>query len=100
MLPAVISGNLVGTVVANGPGVDFPLGAHVFSQALLELPHSGGLQEYTIINRLYAAVVPDGIPNMQAALYPINAVTSAMALFSTAGLGLPFPGPRESEGFD
>ncbi len=100
MLPAVIAGNIVGTVIANGSAAHFPIGAHVFSQALLELPHSGGLQEYTIVNSLYTAVVPASISDMQAALYPINAVTSAMALFSEAGLGLPFPGSSKSEGFD
>lgn len=67
---------------------------------LFHLPQSGSLQEYTIINGLYTAVVPAGISDEEAALYPINAVTAAMALFSTAGLGLPFPGTPESDSFD
>jgi NADPH2:quinone reductase len=99
-LPAILAGDLVGTVIKNGPNADFPLGTHVFSQMLLHLPQGGGLQEYTIINGLYTAIVPASISDEEAALYPINAVTTAMALFSTAGLGLPFPGTTESESFD
>jgi NADPH2:quinone reductase len=99
-LPAVIGGDLVGTVVEKGPNVAFPIGAHVFSQSLFDLPLGGGLQEYTIINGLYTAIVPTTISDEEAALYPINAVTAAMALFSPPGFGLPFPGAPESVSFD
>ena len=99
-LPAVIGGDIVGTVIEKGPKVDFPIGARVFSQSLFNLPRGGGLQEYTIINSLYTAEVPARIPDEEAALYPINAVTSAMVLFSPPGFGLPFPGTPESESFD
>lgn len=37
---------------------------------------------------------------MEAALYPINAVTTAMSLFTAAGLALPFPGTAEAASFD
>jgi NADPH2:quinone reductase len=67
---------------------------------LFKLPTGGGLQEYTIINGLYTAAVPAGITDDEAALYPINAVTSAMSLFSSAGFGLPFPGTSEAAAFD
>jgi NADPH2:quinone reductase len=99
-LPAVLAGDLVGTVVKNGPDACFPVGTHVFSQMLFKLPTGGGLQEYTIINGLYTAAVPAGITDDEAALYPINAVTSAMSLFSSAGFGLPFPGTSEAAAFD
>ncbi|KAJ8096445.1 hypothetical protein POJ06DRAFT_203944 [Lipomyces tetrasporus] len=99
-LPAVIAGDLVGTLVKNGPNATFPIGAHIFSQMLFHLPKSGGLQEYTIIDCRYAAVVPANISDAEAALYPINAVTSAMSLFSVSGFGLPLPGTPGSEGFD
>lgn len=99
-LPAIISGDLVGTVVKNGPKASFPIGAHVFSQTLFTSPTSGGLQEYTVINGTYAAVVPAGVSDVEAALYPINAVTTAMSLFTTAGCNLPLPGTPEAASFD
>ena len=45
-------------------------------------------------------MVPSGISDTEAALYPINAMTSALGLFSVQGLGLPFPGTPESKSFD
>jgi NADPH2:quinone reductase len=91
---------MVGTVVKGGPNSSFPVGAHVFSQTLFHLPKGGGLQEYTIINGLYAAVVPEGVSDVEAALYPVNAVTSAMTLFSASGFGWPLPGTPEAASFD
>lgn len=99
-LPAVLSGDIVGTVVKNGPNSSFPLGAHVFSQKLFNHPAGGGLQEYTLISSLYAAIVPSRVSDTEAALYPVNAVTSAMALFSSAGFHWPFPATPESKDFD
>jgi len=99
-LPAVLSGDLVGTVVTNGPKASLPIGAHVFSQTLFENPEDGGLQEYAIINGTYAAIVPAGISDEEAALYPINAVTTALSLFSASGFNLPFPGTPEAASFD
>jgi NADPH2:quinone reductase len=84
----------------NGSNASFPIGAHVFSQGLLRRPMSGGLQEYTVIDGRYAATVPAGISDTTAALYPINAVTAAMSLFSAAGFAWPFPGTPEAAGFD
>lgn len=99
-LPAVLGGDLVGTVVKTGTdvGAAFPTGAEIFTQ--LKTLTSGGLQSYTVVDGTYSAIVPPGIPAAQAALYPINAVTSAMALFTPAGLGIPFPGTPESAAFD
>jgi NADPH:quinone reductase len=99
-LPAIISGDLVGTVVKNGPKAAFPIGAHVFSQTLFDDPKDGGLQEYAIINGNYTGIVPSGISDEEAALYPINAVTTALTLFSAAGFDLPFPGTPEAASFD
>ncbi|KAK9369214.1 chaperonin 10-like protein [Lipomyces kononenkoae] len=99
-LPAVIGGDLVGEVVGTGVNATFPVGTHVFSQVLFQNPRGGSLQEYTVINGVYAAEVPAGIADEEAALYPINAMTSAMALFTVQGLGIPFPGSPESANFD
>jgi NADPH2:quinone reductase len=86
--------------VKNGSNTAFPIGTHVFSQTQFNLPTGGGLQEYTVINGDYAGVVPSGISDMEAALYPINAMTSALAMFSSAGFNLPFPETVEAKSFD
>ncbi|KAG0650020.1 NAD-dependent alcohol dehydrogenase [Hyphodiscus hymeniophilus] len=46
------------------------------------------------------AVLSAGIADTEAALYPINTLTSAIALFTNQGLGIPFPGTPESKSFD
>lgn len=99
-LPAVLSGDLVGIVVKNGTEIapSFPIGSQIFSQ--MSAIHKGGLQEYAVVNGEYAALVPPGISATEAALYPVNAVTSAVALFTPIGLGIPFPGTPESTAFD
>ncbi|TVY42807.1 Dehydrogenase [Lachnellula occidentalis] len=99
-LPAILSGDLVGIVVEKGPKAKFPIGAHVFSQTLFDNPRGGGLQEYVIINGSYTAIVPEGVTDEEAALYPINAVTAAMSLFSSGGFNLPFPGTDEAKSFN
>ncbi|KAJ5313622.1 uncharacterized protein N7443_000506 [Penicillium atrosanguineum] len=99
-LPAVISADIVGTVIERGPDSNIPVGAHVFSQGLFSLPKGGGLQEYTILNGEYAGIVPGGIQDTEAALYPINIVTAALSLFSSTGFGLPLPETHDAEGFD
>lgn len=99
-LPAVVSLDLVGIVVKHGPNVSpstFPIGSHVFSQGIMGAWHLGGLQEYTLIDARYAALVPSRISDTDAALFPINAATSFIALFGDSGLGIPFP---PSSGFD
>lgn len=101
-LPAVLAGDLVGTVVKAGADISssFPIGAQIFAQASFKVPTDGGLQSYTVVNGSFAAIVPPGIPATEAALYPINAFTSVMALFAPAGFGLPFPQTPESTTFD
>ncbi|KAJ6024222.1 Dehydrogenase [Penicillium herquei] len=99
-LPAVISGDVVGEVIEGGPENEFPIGTHIFSQMLFNLPQSGALQEYTIVNGEYAAAVPNNVSDTEAALYPINLVTAAMSIFSANGLGLPLPETPEAKGFD
>lgn len=99
-LPAVISGDIVGEIVKKGPSSTFQIGDHVFSQMVFSLNQAGGLQEYTILNGEYAAVVPAGIADTEVALYPINLVTAVMSFFSAAGFGLPLPETPDAAGFD
>lgn len=99
-LPAVLGGDLVGTVVRKGTDMSdsFPTGSQIFVQMMAL--QRGGLQGYTVVDGTYAAIVPTRIPATEAALYPVNAVTIALALFTPAGLGMPFPGTPESANFD
>lgn len=99
-LPFILAGDFVGTVVNNGPNASFPIGAHVFAQGILFRPMNGGLQQYGVVDGRYTALVPHGVTDIEAALYPINAVTAAMALFAPNGLGFPFPGTPEAANFD
>jgi NADPH2:quinone reductase len=98
-LPAVLGNDVVGTVVKNGPNVSaFPIGSRVFAQSATLF--FGGLQEYMLIDARYAALVPEGVSDEDAAVFPINAFTSAVSLFSNAGFGIPFPGTEESKTYD
>ncbi|KAH7409650.1 chaperonin 10-like protein [Cadophora sp. MPI-SDFR-AT-0126] len=103
-LPAVLAYDLVGEVVKTGPNTSaFPVGSKVFSQALFSIANTlcGGLQEYTLVDERFSALVPKNISNADAAIFPINGFTSAAALFSgQGGFGFPFPGTPESVTFD
>ncbi|KAH7330087.1 chaperonin 10-like protein [Rhexocercosporidium sp. MPI-PUGE-AT-0058] len=106
-LPAILAFDLVGEVVKTGPNTSaFPVGSKVFSQALFSLANnlSGGLQEYTLVDERFSALVPKSISEADAAVFPINAFTSATALFTSegtkAGFGFPFPGTPESKTFN
>jgi NADPH2:quinone reductase len=90
----------VGIVVKSGTEVPFPIGSHVFVQQDMKVLNRAGLQEYTIVDGRYAAIVPEGILDEEAALYPINAVTSAKSFFSPEGFDFPFPGTAEAANFD
>lgn len=100
-LPAIIAADIVGEIVGYGASVsqsEFPLGAHVFGQPAQR--EAQGLQQYTIVDSRHAAPVPSGISDDEAAVFPVNAVTSCLALFSPCGFGWPFPGTEEARDFD
>ena len=100
-LPAILSSDVAGTVVSSGPSTTlFPPGTHVFSQADSSSPIRGGLQEYTLVDSRFAAIVPPNLTDDDAAVFPVNATTSALSLFRSVGLGLPFPGSQESQAFN
>ncbi|MCJ1240051.1 hypothetical protein MMC14_008051 [Varicellaria rhodocarpa] len=100
-LPAILSGDIAGIVVMNGPNsTSFPPGTHVFSQANSRSSIQGGLQDYTLVDSRYTTIVPPNLTDDDAAIFPINATTSALSLFGSAGLNFPFPGTPESLRFD
>ena len=99
-LPAILGHDLVGTVVKNGPNTSsFPVCSHVFSQC--SSMTTAGLQEYAIVKAPYTAIVPAGLSDEDAAVFPINAFTSTVSMFHPEkGLAFPFPGTAESKTFD
>ncbi|KAJ9138713.1 NAD(P)-binding protein [Pleurostoma richardsiae] len=93
-LPYVLGHNIAGTVVRLGEDVTgYQVGDRVFGmgRADLSLPDSAGLQQYALLDITTTAKIPDGTSFDQAAGYPINASTSAIALFSPKGFDLPPP---------
>jgi NADPH:quinone reductase len=106
--PAVCGSDLVGVVVNHGSGTStppsprilgsFPIGSRIFSQCVGFVPSGGRLQEYTLVNADYTALVPEGVRDEDAASWPINAVTVGMAMFSKGGFRGKFPGTEEWNG--
>ncbi|KAK2626961.1 hypothetical protein QTJ16_004136 [Diplocarpon rosae] len=106
-LPFILGFDLVGIVVKSGSSSPaFPIGSHIFAQS--PAPHfhnlAGGLRQYALVQSYAAALVPENITDADAAVFPVNAFTSASALFAStgehAGFGFPFPGTLDSETFD
>ena len=98
--PSILGYDVVGIVQANGPNSSLAIGTHVFAQSSMFDPASGGLQEYTVIDSQWAVPVPSHISDTDASIFPVNAMTVAVALFSSAALGFPLPGTPEAKTFD
>ena len=95
-LPYVLGTNITGTVKTVGPDVtNYEIGDHVFGigNPLSRLPDIAGLQEYALLNARGTAKLPDGISFEGASSFPVNAVTSAAAVFHPNGhdFAAPFP---------
>lgn len=100
-LPAVLGADLAGIVTRVGPNVArFKEGDHIFGQASLPDPNTQGLQEYAILDTRFAAKVPAGFTDAQAASVPTNYVTSAVALFDSTCFGIPAPWDPAAKSFD
>jgi NADPH2:quinone reductase len=99
--PAVIAYDIVGTVVKTGEDVTtFPMGSRVLAHASIQYATCGGLQEYTIVDPQYSAIMPQNTNDLDVAAFPTCTVTSALSLFSPMGFGIPFPGTPEAKDFD
>jgi NADPH2:quinone reductase len=103
-LPAVLTNDVAGTVVALGPDVTkYQIGDRVLSHAGFAgkgYPQSG-LQEYAIVDVGAGFKVPEGVSNSEAATLPTNIIAPLFGLFaSTKGLGIPAPWTQKSKNFD
>lgn len=104
ILPAILTNDVVGTVVALGPGVtSMKIGDRVLSHAGFGGPASpqNGLQEYAVHDVGAGFVIPDDINANEAAVLPTNIIAPLFGLFDAVkGLGIPAPWTEEAKSFD
>ncbi|KAF2502723.1 putative alcohol dehydrogenase [Lophium mytilinum] len=103
-LPAVLTNDVTGTVVALGPGVTkYQIGDRVLSHPAFGLKTypQNGLQEYATNDIGAGFKIPDSITDDEAATLPTNLIASLVGLFDgTAGLGIPAPWTEAAKTFD
>ncbi|KAF6825321.1 enoyl reductase-like protein [Colletotrichum plurivorum] len=93
-LPYVLGTNIAGVVEEIGPKVeDYKVGDRVFGigNPLSPLPDFSGLQQYALLTPEGYAKIPDGVSFEEASVFPVNAVTSAAALFHPKDLAFAAP---------
>ncbi|KAF7352404.1 GroES-like protein [Mycena venus] len=82
--PAVLGGDIVGTVEALGDGVEgFKKGDRVCTSALM-----GGFQQYTTLPAAVLIRLPDNASFDEVATFPITFGTACVGLFAPAPIGL------------
>jgi NADPH:quinone reductase len=104
LLPAVLTNDVAGTVVALGPGVTkYQIGDRVLSHAGFEGANwnQTGLQEYAINDIGAGFKIPEGVTSEEAATLPTNIIAPLFGLFSSSkGVGIPAPWSEEAKSFD
>ncbi|KAF4211245.1 hypothetical protein CNMCM5878_002891 [Aspergillus fumigatiaffinis] len=88
---AILANDISGIVEKIGPDVQrFSVGDRIVGQSniLSGGPDQAGLQQFCILDANFAAPIPHHISFDQAATFPVNAIASFIALFSSSGLGL------------
>ncbi|KAF2034113.1 GroES-like protein [Setomelanomma holmii] len=90
-LPAILGNDVVGVVTALGEGASrFKVGDRVFGQAHMKM-ESKALQEYAVLDEDYAARVPKGVSEDEAATLPTNIIADVVAFFDPSHLAIPAP---------
>lgn len=84
-LPACLTHDVVGKVVALGPDVTkYAIGDRVFSQGRFTTNWNGcGSQEYATVDVFTSAEIPDNISDDEAAGVPINIAASLIDVLTT-----------------
>ncbi|KAF2821548.1 putative alcohol dehydrogenase [Ophiobolus disseminans] len=99
-LPAILGSDVVGIVTTLGDGVRrFAIGDRVFGQAsMAPVSVSKALQEYAVLDENFAATVPEGISEDEAATLPTNLLAGVIGFFdSEAGLAIPPPWSEDAD---
>ncbi|KAF7958696.1 hypothetical protein EAE96_002230 [Botrytis aclada] len=102
-LPFIIGHNIAGTVVSVGSAVEsVNVGDDVFGlgSPVSPVPDESGLQQYALLDAECSAKIPTGYDFDQMASIPVNATTSAAAIFNEKGFGFPMPGSKKAEDWD
>lgn len=104
-LPAVPTNDVVGTVVALGPGVtEYQIGDRVLSHAGFGGANpweQNGLQEYAIHDVGAGFKIPESVTDDEAATLPTNIIAPLVGLFNNErGVGIPAPWTEEGKKFD
>ncbi|KAH6622486.1 putative alcohol dehydrogenase [Boeremia exigua] len=89
-LPNLLANDVVGVVTALGESANrFKVGDRIFAQASGK--KSRGLQEYAVLDEDYAAKVPEGFSDDEAATLPTNIIAVVIGFFAPSNLAIPAP---------
>jgi NADPH:quinone reductase-like Zn-dependent oxidoreductase len=102
-LPALLTNDVVGTVVARGPGVNkYQIGDRVLSHAGFTGNYSqNGLQQYAVNDIGAGFKIPDSISDDEAATLPTSIIAPLVGLFDDEnGIGIPAPWTKAAKTFD
>jgi NADPH:quinone reductase len=102
-LPAVLTNDVVGTVVELGPGVTkYQIGDRVLSHASFDASfNQPGLQEYALNDIGAGFKIPESVSNEEAATLPTAIIAPLFGLFATGkGMGIPAPWTEEAKSFE
>ncbi|OAP60433.1 hypothetical protein AYL99_05435 [Fonsecaea erecta] len=101
-LPAILTNDVVGEVVALGPDVTkYAVGDHIVSQAGFSGTYAqNGFQEYAIADVFASAKIPEGFTDDDGATLPTNIIAPVVALFDASTLAIPAPWSDAASSFD
>ncbi|KIY01028.1 uncharacterized protein Z520_03694 [Fonsecaea multimorphosa CBS 102226] len=101
-LPAVLTNDVVGEVVALGADVTkYAVGDHIVSQAGFDKVYAqNGFQEYAISDVFASATIPEGFTDDDGATLPTNVIAPVVALFDASTLAIPAPWTDAASSFD
>jgi len=91
-LPFILGTNIVGIVSSVGPDVTkYSVGDSVvgYGDPTSAVPDFSGLQEYALLNVENSTKVPHGLSLDDIAAFPVNSITSFIAVFDDKGFGFP-----------
>ncbi|KIW85370.1 hypothetical protein Z517_00760 [Fonsecaea pedrosoi CBS 271.37] len=101
-LPAILTNDVVGEVVALGANVTkYAVGDHVVAQAGFDNVYAqSGFQEYAVADVEASAKIPQGFTDDDAATLPTNVIAPLVALFDASTLAIPAPWTDAASSFD